>query len=268
MATDQAEQPSTITGAAESSQIASGRAEQESTVSSAPESSNTDADGAGQPPNPLGTAESSQLVTDRAEQQSTESSAPGGSHTTAESSRMAAAQAGRQPTVSSEPKSSTGQDTASLPSITSAPRRRILKNRVLFAPTSQGFTPAEQTHAATPPTSADSSAATLTTADPQSDGNVSGKRVKPRNEKYFKSRRIQKGTAERPWLTKKDPRDKWNTIIPLIGLVIGLGVCAFLLYDGIQSVAHNKYCSIFEDDFSTGFNSKNWVKEVEVGGFG
>ena len=104
--------------------------------------------------------------------------------------------------------------------------------------------------------------------NPKIESRASGMEVKPRNEKYFKSRRIKKGTTERPWLTQKDPRKKWNTIIPLIGLFIGMGVCTFLIYDAIKSVTNNKYCSVFEDDFSSGFNGEKWMKEVELGGFG
>jgi hypothetical protein len=85
---------------------------------------------------------------------------------------------------------------------------------------------------------------------------------------YFKSRRIKKGEQERPWLKKKTLRDHMATIIPCFGLLIGIGVCVFLIWDGMMSVTHNKYCSIFEDDFSSGFDDNKWMKEVEVGGFG
>jgi hypothetical protein len=97
---------------------------------------------------------------------------------------------------------------------------------------------------------------------------ASGMEVRPRKNNYFQSRRIKKGEEERPWLTEHDSREKWQTIIPCIGLVIGLATCAFLLYDGISSVTNNKYCPVLEDNFSSGFNDEIWTKEVEVGGFG
>ncbi|KAF2689593.1 glycoside hydrolase family 16 protein [Lentithecium fluviatile CBS 122367] len=92
--------------------------------------------------------------------------------------------------------------------------------------------------------------------------------VRPKNENYFKSRRIKKGTLERPWMHDRDPRDKWHTIIPCIGLAVGVVICAFLIWDGLRSVVTHKYCPVLEEDFLAGFNGKVWSKEVEVGGFG
>jgi len=86
--------------------------------------------------------------------------------------------------------------------------------------------------------------------------------------RYFHSRRIRKGEQERPWLDRKDPKEKWVTIIPIIGIVIGLALSGFLIYEGLQSVSNHVYCSVYEDDFSGGLDSKVWTKEVEVGGYG
>jgi hypothetical protein len=86
--------------------------------------------------------------------------------------------------------------------------------------------------------------------------------------RYFHSRRIKKGEVQRPWLDKKDPREKWVTIIPILGILLGLAVSGFLIYEGLQTVQQHVYCSVFQDDFSSGFNSKVWTKEVEVGGYG
>lgn len=85
--------------------------------------------------------------------------------------------------------------------------------------------------------------------------------------RYFHSRRINKAEVEKPWLEKKDPREKWTTIIPVIGILVGLALAGFLIYDGLQTVHNYSYCSIFEDDFSGGL-SDAWTKEVESGGFG
>jgi hypothetical protein len=88
------------------------------------------------------------------------------------------------------------------------------------------------------------------------------------NQKYFHSRRVKKGEIERPWLNKKDPKEKWVTIIPLIGLAIGFALAGFLIYDGLRTVVHHQYCPVLAEDWSTGFNTKIWTKEAEVGGFG
>lgn len=87
-------------------------------------------------------------------------------------------------------------------------------------------------------------------------------------QRYFHSRRVKKGEVERPWLDKKDPKEKWVTIIPCLGIFIGLAITGFLIWDGVHSVANHVYCTVYEDDFSNGFNSKIWTKEVEVGGYG
>lgn len=91
----------------------------------------------------------------------------------------------------------------------------------------------------------------------------------PGNPRYFRSRRVKKGEVEKPWLNKKDPREKWVTIIPLIGVAIGLAIAGFLIYDGLKSVQNHTYCPVLLEDFSSGeLNPSIWIKEVEVGGFG
>ena len=86
--------------------------------------------------------------------------------------------------------------------------------------------------------------------------------------RYFHSRRIKKGEIERPWLNRKDPKEKWVTIIPLIGIFVGLALSGFLIYEGLQTVHHYVYCPVLEEDFSQGLRSNIWTKEVEVGGYG
>ena len=89
-----------------------------------------------------------------------------------------------------------------------------------------------------------------------------------KQQKYFHSRRIKKGEIERPWLDKKDPREKWVWIIPMIGMFIGLSLAALLIYDGLKAVINHEYCPVLDEDFSRGFNTDVWTKEAEVGGFG
>ncbi|PBP17597.1 glucan 1,3-beta-glucosidase [Diplocarpon rosae] len=87
--------------------------------------------------------------------------------------------------------------------------------------------------------------------------------------RYFHSRRVRKGEVEKPWMDKKDPKEKWVTIIPMIGLLVGFGIAGFLVYDGLSSVIHHKYCEVMSDDFSGGtLNPNIWTMEQEVGGFG
>jgi hypothetical protein len=91
--------------------------------------------------------------------------------------------------------------------------------------------------------------------------------IVPRGQRYFHSRRVKKGEVEKPWLAKSDPKEKWVTILPIIGILVGLGISGFLVWDGIRSVVQHKYCLVLEDNFDS-FNADVWTKEVQVGGFG
>lgn len=92
----------------------------------------------------------------------------------------------------------------------------------------------------------------------------------PQPERFFHSRRIKKEDIDKPWLKeRKDPRQKWLTLIPMMGFIVGLLLGAYLVYNGWTSVPEHDYCSVYEDDFSSGvLNEKIWLKEVEVGGYG
>ncbi|TKA62127.1 hypothetical protein B0A49_11585 [Cryomyces minteri] len=88
-------------------------------------------------------------------------------------------------------------------------------------------------------------------------------------QRYFHSRRVKKGEVEKPWLERKDPREKWVTIIPIIGIVVGLAISGFLIYDGLKTVVNHVYCPVLDENFSSGtLDPKIWTKEAEVGGFG
>jgi hypothetical protein len=97
---------------------------------------------------------------------------------------------------------------------------------------------------------------------------ASSSAVRPPPPQYFHSRRVRKGEVEQPWLKRVDPKEKWVTIFPLVGLILGLGIAGFLVYDGLRSVVHHKYCPVLSDDFSEGLNTNIWTQEAEVGGFG
>lgn len=87
-------------------------------------------------------------------------------------------------------------------------------------------------------------------------------------QRYFHSRRINREEVEKPWLDKKDPKEKWVWIIPLIGALIGIGLAGFTIYEGLGTVTNHVYCPVLMDDFSGGIETKTWTKEVQLGGFG
>ncbi|KAK4946853.1 hypothetical protein LTR66_014248, partial [Elasticomyces elasticus] len=59
------------------------------------------------------------------------------------------------------------------------------------------------------------------------------------------------------------------TLFPALGLFIGLALGAYMVYNGWMSIPVHQYCSVYEDDFSSGqLNTKIWTTEAEVGGFG
>lgn len=93
----------------------------------------------------------------------------------------------------------------------------------------------------------------------------------PRRGVYFRSRRIQEKEVDLSWLKqKKDSRQKWLSLLPIIGLVLGLCIAGAYIFLGIRSVPVHKYCVVYQDDFSssTTLNPDIWTKEVAVGGFG
>ncbi|KAF1991361.1 glycoside hydrolase family 16 protein [Aulographum hederae CBS 113979] len=92
--------------------------------------------------------------------------------------------------------------------------------------------------------------------------------LQTQDQRWFHSRRVKKGTVDRPWMNKKDPKEKWVTIIPVAGILIGLIVSGVLIWDGLRSVVNHKYCQVLDEDFSAGLNSAVWTMESEVGGFG
>lgn len=103
---------------------------------------------------------------------------------------------------------------------------------------------------------------------PQSSVGDSSAVSHPSAGNYFRSRRVRKGEVQRPWVGKKDPKEKWVTIIPIIGMIVGLALAGFLVWDGLRTVVINQYKIVLEEDFSGPLDPRIWTKEVEVGGFG
>lgn len=88
-------------------------------------------------------------------------------------------------------------------------------------------------------------------------------------QRFFHSRRVKKDEVEKPWTKQKSaPKEKWVTIFPLLGILVGLGISGFLVWDGIDSVVKHNYCPVMDENFSGSLDDSIWTKEVEVGGFG
>ncbi|EXJ78871.1 hypothetical protein A1O1_09273 [Capronia coronata CBS 617.96] len=87
---------------------------------------------------------------------------------------------------------------------------------------------------------------------------------------YFRSRRVKAGEVDTSWLDHiKDPRQKWQSILPLLGLFLGLCISGVNIYMGYRSVPVHNYCLLYDDDFSEPkLNKDVWLQEVQVGGFG
>ncbi|KAH8886395.1 concanavalin A-like lectin/glucanase [Thozetella sp. PMI_491] len=97
---------------------------------------------------------------------------------------------------------------------------------------------------------------------------IGGGRYDAPGQRFFHSRRVKKDEVEKPWTKNVDPKEKWVTILPVIGILIGLAISGFLVWDGIHSVVKHNYCLVLADDFSGGLNEDVWTKEVQLGGFG
>ncbi|KAL5449582.1 hypothetical protein PMIN06_006806 [Paraphaeosphaeria minitans] len=123
------------------------------------------------------------------------------------------------------------------------------------------------------PASAQSGSANGSTGNATTGRNTSTTKTyhPPGKARYFKSRFIKDKTKiDKPWLyEKRDHREKWQTIIPMCGFLIGLGIAGFLIWEGYHSVSLNLYCEVMSDDFSSGkLNESVWTIEIGVKGFG
>ncbi|KAI7782681.1 hypothetical protein LA080_013017 [Diaporthe eres] len=98
----------------------------------------------------------------------------------------------------------------------------------------------------------------------------SGNDYRPGRARYFHSRRVRKDEVIKPWVKEpRDPAEKWIEIMPLIGLLIGIGIAGVLIWDGLRNVVDHKYCPVLVDDFSSGMINRNtWHPEIQLGGYG
>lgn len=86
---------------------------------------------------------------------------------------------------------------------------------------------------------------------------------------YFSSRRIKKNDVVKPWYTEpRNPREKWVTIVPFMGILLGFVLAGLLTCDIFRSVINHKYCLVFEEDFSKGLNPDVRKAEITLGNSG
>ncbi|KAJ9112880.1 hypothetical protein QFC19_000435 [Naganishia cerealis] len=86
--------------------------------------------------------------------------------------------------------------------------------------------------------------------------------------KPFQSTRL-KGEIYKPWLEHKDPALRWARWITLACIAIGFGLAGYICYDGVRAVPSvGKLCQVLDDDFSNGFNTDTWTREVRLDGYG
>lgn len=86
---------------------------------------------------------------------------------------------------------------------------------------------------------------------------------------YFKSRRLDRDhEIDKPWLSHKDPYRKWASLLPLIGIFLGIAAGGVFTWNRLRSVVEFEYCMIYEDDFSAGFDETVWTKEAQIDGYG
>jgi hypothetical protein len=139
-----------------------------------------------------------------------------------------------------------------------AMRKFVDHSRTMSAQTtgSGANTPPTQNPFATPPASVYGAASGFLSSDSS-------------GTKYFRSRRIRKEDGYEPPVFKKDPKEKWLCIIPLMGVALGIVITGIMIYLKIGNIKSYNYCSVLSDDFSSGVLNPNiWQAEQEVGGFG
>ena len=85
----------------------------------------------------------------------------------------------------------------------------------------------------------------------------------------FRSRRIEKGVAEREWTQKRKSKvGKVLSFIPLVGLLAGIAIVGIYAYTGYTTYNTLPFCEYWEEDFSNGLDDKIWTREVQLDGFG
>ncbi|CAI4213585.1 unnamed protein product [Parascedosporium putredinis] len=89
----------------------------------------------------------------------------------------------------------------------------------------------------------------------------------PPKQQRFKSSRLI-GEYEKPWTEKRDHRIAYDRWIFYFMTLLGLGISAYICWDGWNSYGSRDFCLIWEDDFSNGIDDSSWNYEIQRGGFG
>lgn len=72
---------------------------------------------------------------------------------------------------------------------------------------------------------------------------------------------------EKPWAAKPHPRKKWDTIIIMICVAIGVGLSALIMYHTWSSAPHFNYCLVWDEQFEK-LDTDIWSHEIQLDGFG
>lgn len=83
----------------------------------------------------------------------------------------------------------------------------------------------------------------------------------------FKSRRIYEPNLK-PWMAESDTALRVIKGIPLIGILIGTLVGAYLIYTGYEGVPKHNFCMTLDETWANGIDPNLWTREVNLGGFG
>lgn len=95
------------------------------------------------------------------------------------------------------------------------------------------------------------------------------------NNRYFRSRRVQKGELESPKVLarlknkKKSIFQRQSWLIPCIGILIGICISGALIFLTLQKQKQGgNFCPVFTEDFSSGRLSPDiWTIEQQVGSY-
>jgi hypothetical protein len=86
------------------------------------------------------------------------------------------------------------------------------------------------------------------------------------------SRLAEKLTKEdKPWMTKKEPRQRISYWLTLSMVVIGIACSAIVIYFGwigVRQIKDDQLCLVLEDNFNSLDLTSTWTRDVELGGFG
>lgn len=75
---------------------------------------------------------------------------------------------------------------------------------------------------------------------------------------------------DKPWIKKKDFRERISWWMTLAVIFVGFGVSAIVVWrgwTGVRQLTDDQLCLVMNDNFNS-FDESNWSRDVELGGFG